>query len=218
MALDLRSPTIVKLLKYSTASFVGLVVGQSVLFLFYESLGWAAIPANLVSVTAGAIPNYLINRRWTWHQSGKNRLWGEVVPFWVMSALGMILSLFAVAYAEDRWDTALAVGLAQLIGFGVLWIAKFVILDKVMWKIVHDLQPDVAIDEGGAPPTRCAATAAASPAPPRAPGPRHRPPSAPERALTPFPRGPGHGSDRDGDEGGGVRVGQGVRVQPCVVP
>ena len=150
MALDLRSPTIVKLLKYSTASFVGLVVGQSVLFAFYEALGWAAIPANLVSVTAGAVPNYLINRRWTWHQSGKNRLWGEVVPFWVMSALGMIASLFAVAYAEDRWDTALAVGLAQLVGFGVLWIAKFLILDKVMWKIVHDLQPEVAIDEGEA--------------------------------------------------------------------
>lgn len=148
MALDLRSPTIVKLMKYSTASFAGLVVGQSVLFGFYELLGWGAIPANLMSVTLGAIPNYLINRRWTWHQTGKNRLWGEVVPFWVMSALGMIVSLFAVAYAEDRWDTALAVGLAQVFGFGVLWIAKFLVLDKVMWKIVHDLQPDVAIDEG----------------------------------------------------------------------
>lgn len=150
MALDLRSPTIVKLLKYSTASFAGLVVGQSVLFLFYEGLGWAAVAANLMSVTVGAIPNYLINRRWTWHQTGKNRLWGEVVPFWVMSALGMVLSLFAVAYAEDRWDTALAVGLAQVFGFGVLWIAKFLVLDKVMWKIVHDLRPDVAIDEGEA--------------------------------------------------------------------
>ena len=150
MALDLRSPTIVKLLKYSTASFAGLVVGQSVLFGFYELVGWGAIPANLMSVTLGAIPNYLINRRWTWHQTGKNRLWGEVVPFWVMSALGMILSLFAVAYAENRWDTALAIGLAQVFGFGVLWIAKFLVLDKVMWKIVHDLQPDVAIDEGEA--------------------------------------------------------------------
>jgi putative flippase GtrA len=150
MALDLRSPIVVKLAKYSTASFAGLVVGQTVLFLCYQSLGWAAIPANLMSVTLGAIPNYLINRRWTWHQTGKNRLWGEVIPFWVMSALGMIVSLFTVAYAEDRWDTALAVGLAQVFGFGLLWIAKFLVLDKVMWKIVHDLQPDVAIDEGEA--------------------------------------------------------------------
>jgi putative flippase GtrA len=146
----LRSPTVVKLLKYSSASAVGVVVGQSVLFLFYGVLGWGAISANLMSVTIGAAPNYLINRHWTWHQTGKNRLWGEVVPFWVMSVLGMILSLFAVAYAEDRWDTPLAVGLAQIVGFGVLWLGKFLILDRVMWKIVHDLQPDVAIDEAEA--------------------------------------------------------------------
>lgn len=150
MTLDLRSPTLKKLFKYTMASVVGIGVGQPVLWIFYGALGWAAVPANLVSVTAGAVPNYLINRAWTWHQQGKNRLWGEVVPFWVMSAMGMLLSLWAVSYADDRWGTTLAVALAQLSGFGVLWLAKFLVLDKVMWKIVHDLQPDVAIDEAEA--------------------------------------------------------------------
>jgi putative flippase GtrA len=148
MALDLRSPTIRKLMKYSMASVVAVAVGQPVLWICFGPLG--AIPANLVSVSAGAVPNYLINRRWTWQQTGKNRLWGEVVPFWVMSALGMVLSLWAVWYAERRWDTTVAVAIAQLAGFGVLWLAKFVVLDKVMWRIVHDLQPEVAIDEAEA--------------------------------------------------------------------
>ncbi len=150
MALDLRSPTIKKLFKYSMASVVGVAVGQPVLWICFGLLGWSAVPSNLASVTAGAIPNYLINRKWTWHQQGKNRLWGEVVPFWTMSALGMVLSLWAVSYAEDRWDTTFAVAIAQLSGFGVVWLAKFLVLDKVMWKIVHDLQPDVAIDEAEA--------------------------------------------------------------------
>jgi putative flippase GtrA len=150
MRLDLRSPTIRKLFKYSMASVVAVAVGQPVLWLCFGLLGWAAIPSNLASVTAGAVPNYLINRSWTWHQQGKNRLWGEVVPFWVMSALGMLLSLGTVSYAEDRWDTTVAVAIAQLSGFGVLWLAKFLVLDKVMWKIVHDLQPEVAIDEAEA--------------------------------------------------------------------
>jgi putative flippase GtrA len=150
MPLDLRSPTIRKLMKYSTASVVAICVGQPVFWIFDGVLGWEAIPANLVSVSAGAVPNYLINRRWTWSQSGKNRLWGEVVPFWVMTALGMILSLFAVNYAEQRWDSTAINAVAQLAGFGVLWIAKFLVLDKVMWKIVHDLQPEVAIDEAEA--------------------------------------------------------------------
>jgi putative flippase GtrA len=150
MLIDLRSPTIRKLMKYSTASVVAVSVGQPVFWIFDGALQWGAISSNLVSVSAGAVPNYLINRRWTWSQTGKNRLWGEVVPFWVMSALGMILSLFAVAYAEERWDSTVINSIAQLAGFGVLWIAKFLVLDKVMWKIVHDLQPDVAIDEAEA--------------------------------------------------------------------
>lgn len=146
----LRSPTAVKLLKYSGASLVAVPVGQAVLFLFYGVIGWAAIPANLVSVSAGAVPNYLINRRWTWKQTGKNRLWGEIVPFWVMSVIGMILSMFAVAYAEDRWGSSLSVAIAQLVGFGVVWLGKFLVLDKVIWKVIHGLQPDVAIDEAEA--------------------------------------------------------------------
>lgn len=145
-----RVPTVQKLFKYSMASVVGVGVGVPVLAVCYGTLGWNELVANLASVTAGAIPNYLINRRWTWYQTGKNRLWGEVVPFWVMSVLGMILSLFAVEYADDRWGTTIAVVAAQLSGFGVVWLAKFLVLDKVIWKIVHELQPDVAIDEAGA--------------------------------------------------------------------
>ena len=150
MLLDLRSPTLRKLFKYSTASVVAICVGQPVFWIFDGALGWEAVPANLVSVSAGAVPNYLINRRWTWSQTGKNRLWGEVVPFWVMSALGMVLSLLAVSYADDRWDSTAINSIAQLAGFGVLWLAKFFVLDKVMWRIVHDIQPDVAIDEAEA--------------------------------------------------------------------
>ena len=150
MGLDLRSPTLRKLFKYSAASVVAICVGQPVFWIFDGALGWEAIPANLVSVSAGAVPNYLINRRWTWSQTGKNRLWGEVVPFWVMSALGMLLSLLTVSYADDRWDSTAINSIAQLAGFGVLWLAKFFVLDRVMWKIVHDIQPDVAIDEAEA--------------------------------------------------------------------
>ena len=150
MLVDLRSPTVRKLAKYSTASVVAVAVGQPVFWLFDGVLGWDAVPANLVSVSAGSVPNYLINRRWTWSQTGRNRLWGEVVPFWVMSAMGMILSLIAVNYADNRWDSTLINAMAQLAGFGVLWLAKFLVLDKVMWRVIHDLEPDVAIDEAEA--------------------------------------------------------------------
>jgi len=153
MGAFLRSPTILKLVKYSTASAAGVLVGQVTLITCLEVLDWSALASNLASVTLGCIPNYTINRYWTWQQSGENRLWGEVVPFWSMAIFGAILSMLAVAYADEQWGTTLAVAIANLSGFGLLWVAKFLVLDKLMWKVVKDLHPEVDIDaaEAGLP-------------------------------------------------------------------
>jgi putative flippase GtrA len=132
-----------KFVRYSIASAVAVVVGQSALWFFKLGLDWHGVPANLASVALGSIPNYTINRYWTWQQRGRNRLWGEIVPFWVMALLGTILSTVFVAYAERQWGTALAVSLAQIAGFGTVWFARFLVLDKVMWRVVHDLHPEI---------------------------------------------------------------------------
>jgi putative flippase GtrA len=132
-----------KFVRYCVASAVAVPTGLFVLVFLTGVLGWPGIPANLGSVAVGTIPNYLINRYWTWKQTGKNRLWAEIVPFWVMALLGTVLSTLTVAYADNRWGTPLAMAIAQLAGFGVVWVARFLILDKVMWRVVHDLHPEV---------------------------------------------------------------------------
>jgi putative flippase GtrA len=149
----LRTALVQKLVKYSAASAAGVLVGQATLIFCLEALEWPALAANMASITLGCIPNYTINRYWTWQQSGQNRLWGEVIPFWCMAAAGAALSMLAVAFADAQWGTTLAVAIANLAGFGVLWVAKFLVLDKLMWKVVHDLHPEVEIDaaEAGLP-------------------------------------------------------------------
>lgn len=148
-----RTPTVEKLLKYSVASGSGVVTDAVVLVLCAEALGLSFMSSHLIAVGVSSIPNYLINRYWTWQQQGKNRLWGEVVPFWSMAFLGFLLSTLFVAYAKEEWGTTITVLIANLSGFGAVWILKFLVLDKVMWKVVHDLHPDVTIDpaEAGMP-------------------------------------------------------------------
>jgi hypothetical protein len=68
------------------------------------------------------------------------------VPFWVMAILGFILSVIFVAWVEDRSDASWAVIAANLSAFGVLWIAKFLVLDRLMWRVVHELQPDLDLE------------------------------------------------------------------------
>ncbi|MGH9186321.1 MAG: GtrA family protein [Acidimicrobiales bacterium] len=134
-------PLVTKLLRYSLASLAGTIAGQGSLYAFVNVADWSAVPANLTAVTIGAIPNYLINRYWTWNKRGRNHLLGEVVPFWVMTILGLLISTLFVAYAEDHWDAKWTINAASMAGFGVLWVAKFVILDRLLFA-TRDPDPD----------------------------------------------------------------------------
>ncbi|MDE0652104.1 MAG: GtrA family protein [bacterium] len=127
-----RWPAWYRLLRYSAASCIVAPMTLALLFLLHSVAGWDAWHANLLSVSVGAVPAYLIDRYWVWRQSGRNRLWGEIVPFWVITVVGAAASTVAVNAAE-RWDNA---GLLVLVNFGtyaVLWLVKFFILDRYLW-------------------------------------------------------------------------------------
>jgi putative flippase GtrA len=136
----LRRPLVQKLMRYSAASVAGAIVGLSSLAFFHSVLGWNAVVSNILSVTLGSIPNYLINRYWTWQRSGRDRMTIEATVFWVLALLGLLISTVFVNYADDRWGTTFALAVAQLCGFGVLWIGRFFFLDKVLFRVVTNLE------------------------------------------------------------------------------
>lgn len=134
-ALDLlreRHPGWYRLVRYGAASCVLAPMTLVLLFVLHAVAGWEAWHANLLAVSVGAVPAYLIDRYWVWSQTGRNRLWGEVVPFWVITVIGAAASTVA-ADAVSRWDNS---GLVVLVNFGtyaVLWLVKFFILDRFLW-------------------------------------------------------------------------------------
>ncbi len=137
-------PLVRKLFRYSLASVSGSIVGVGSLTIFSAVFGWGGVPSNLLSVTLGTIPNYLVNRYWTWERSGRDRMGTEAAVFWVLAVLGLIVSTVFVAYADHRWGTTLALVIAQLLGFGSLWVAKFVFLDKVLYRAVEAIEAEHA--------------------------------------------------------------------------
>jgi putative flippase GtrA len=148
--------TLQKLVRYSVASGTGVASYLVILIIVNGILGLPDQLSNIIGVMVSSIPNYLVNRTWTWKQTGKNRLWAEIVPFWTMALLGFVLSIFFVDYASDRWGTTFAIGAANISAFGVLWLARFLVLDKLMWKVVQELgdldededEPTFPIDAG----------------------------------------------------------------------
>ena len=129
----LRAEHGLKALRYCGVSVVNVTVGIGVLALCHAVLGWSAVGANLAAWMVGTVPAYLLSRAWVWQRSGPHRLGGEVLTFWVLALVGLVLSSLAVAVVEHFTERTVLVAAGNLSAYGVVWVAKYVFLDQVMW-------------------------------------------------------------------------------------
>ena len=122
-------------------SGVSVVVSQVALFTAFAGFHWTARSSNVLACLVGGVPSYWLNRRWTWGKSGRSHVFKELAPFWMLAFLGLAFSTWA-ADAAERWaldfsDTrlvqALIVNAAVVGAFGVLWIGKFILFNKVLF-------------------------------------------------------------------------------------
>lgn len=128
-----------RLWKYASVSIVSTLVTQVVLFLTYHiwNVG-SAVECNVIATVVASIPAYYLNRAWTWGKRGRSRLWGEVVPFWTIALVAMVLSTAAVGLAAHNADRiasgslahALIVNGANLFTYAVLWTARYFVLNR----------------------------------------------------------------------------------------
>ena len=131
-----------QLLRYAAVSGIATGVSQVVLVVLVATRATSAVEANVIATMVGTVPSFELNRRWVWGKSGNRSLATEVIPFAAISVSGLILSTLAVAVAS-RWAEASAfsdaartvtVQAANLAAFGLVWVAQFVLLDRVLFR------------------------------------------------------------------------------------
>jgi putative flippase GtrA len=135
------SPGGKKMIKYALVSVISVIVSQIVLGFFLFAFHWTAKSANVAAVAAGTVPSYYLNRTWVWGKSGRSHLMKEVAPFWALAFIGLAFSTWAADFAEsfskDVTDSGnlqkLIVMAGALSAFGVLWLGKFVIFNKILF-------------------------------------------------------------------------------------
>lgn len=152
----LRREYLAKGLRYLAVSAFNVVFGQTLLFGFQTIGGFEPVAANMAAVSISAVPAYLLSRYWVWNVSGKSNWLTEIAPFWGLTVLGFALSTLAVQGVTAYYDgdpPPLLVNITNLAAFGVIWVAKFVILDK--WLFASKDAPDeppawtAAVDASG---------------------------------------------------------------------
>ena len=115
-------------------SVVNVLTGASTLVFCHAVLHWSAVTSNLAAWAVSTVPAYLLSRAWVWKQSGSHRLGGEVIPFWILAFVGLLFSTAVVAVVGQHTDRTTLILVANISAYGVVWVAKYLILDKVMWR------------------------------------------------------------------------------------
>ncbi len=129
-----------RILRYCGVSVVNVTVSQCVLVTCLETLKFGAIASVFWATTMGTIPAYILSRRWVWKQTGRDSFTTEVLPFWIMAFTGLVMSMGVVALIVDKvTDRTIIVMFSMLAASGVVWVCKYLVLDRVMWRVAGDL-------------------------------------------------------------------------------
>jgi putative flippase GtrA len=149
-------------IRYSATSVICVGITQVLILIFYRLLKWSEVESNLAATMITSVPAFALNKYWVWGKRGKAHMRREVLPFWAFTVAGWILSTGAVFLARDVGNPhsalrTITVMFASIFGFGVLWVLKYIFLDKIMFGPEHHTpyDEDIEIEEaalGAQPP------------------------------------------------------------------
>jgi putative flippase GtrA len=144
-----------KKVRYALVSVVAVPVGTAAV-VFFNVVQSSAIVGAVAGNSVGAVPSYLLNRYWVWQKGDKNRLFAEILPFWIVTLIGIAFSGYvghlAGRFTHHHHITGLAragiLAAANLAGFAVLWVAKYVLFDRVLFAVSHRGEEPAASELG----------------------------------------------------------------------
>lgn len=130
----------VRFSRFTVGSGVSTLLSQVTLTGLY-GLGMANAPsAAVLAFVAGAIPNALINWRWTWGRHGRPTVVRELMPYLAVTVGGGVAATLLTTAADralaplvtDRaWHTVV-LDLAYLSSYAALFVVKFALLDRIL--------------------------------------------------------------------------------------
>jgi putative flippase GtrA len=128
-----ESPLAMRLTRYTLGSVVALATSIVVFALLYAA-GVGTTAASVSAFLAGAIPNWVLNRRWAWNVRGRVQIGREVIGYAAISALALLASSAGTAWAHQAVRgmsghglrvalVTLAYVVVQVLLFGVKFLA-----------------------------------------------------------------------------------------------
>jgi len=135
-----HTPNGKKMFRYTMVSVVSAALSFLILGIVFGVFQlWTEVPSTIFANMVALVPNYYLNRNWVWGKSGRSHWLREVLPFWVLSFSGILLSVVTANMAHHisvshhlSHPEATALLLAVILAaFGVLWAFKFLVFNRL---------------------------------------------------------------------------------------
>lgn len=117
--------------RYLVVSGLNVVNHQLLLALANSGWGWSGGRANMFAAVVAAVPAYVLSRNWVWKARGTHSFRAEILPFWIISLLGLVVSTLFAELADRAFGSGLPVAMASISGYFVVWVLKFLVLEKL---------------------------------------------------------------------------------------
>lgn len=130
-----------KVSTYTAGSAVAAGCSELALILCYAVLHLPAAASAVIAWVCGAVPNYWLNRRWTWRRTGRVHPRRELLPY-VLIILGTLALAAVVTRAVDAAmsDSSAAtrttfVAAAFLGVYVVMFLVRYLLLDRLFGRL-----------------------------------------------------------------------------------
>lgn len=119
--------------RYVVVSVWNTICHQATLLVAYSGLGWSGGWSNIAGAVVACIPAYFLSRAWVWQRSGRHSLHREVLPFWSIALVGLVVSTLTAHLADAALGSQIWVNIGSLFGYFLVWVAKFFLLDQLLF-------------------------------------------------------------------------------------
>ena len=110
---------------------------SAVVFAVLYVIGVGTMACSVVAFVAGAVPNWILNRRWAWRVQGKIAIGREVIAYIVVSVLTLLATTEATAWTQRQVQSLPAhhgirvalVTASYLAVFAILFVARFAVYE-----------------------------------------------------------------------------------------
>jgi putative flippase GtrA len=131
-----QSPLSARITRYTLGSVVAAGT-SAVVFAILYILGAGTTACSVVAFIAGAIPNWILNRRWAWRVQGQIAFGREVVAYVIVSAVTLVITSEATGWTQRHVQNipahhgirVLLVTASYLAVFALLFVARFMVYE-----------------------------------------------------------------------------------------